>query len=317
VRKSSSDPIGTLSVGNVVSTAVTLYKSNFRDYFSASLQAVGWLFLGLIGLVLPGMAAGVFNNALLTVLAGIIWIVFFGFCLGKSAVSRAIISRLAYQQLSNRPETMADASRQLAPKHWKFLILALWLGLFLFGVYLLSYLVLLALGGFGVFLSTQIPGAFGGILLAVFALAGLIAFVWLIIRFYSYWFVAELPLSVEDRVEPLDSIGSSRQLSLPFVWRIQLIVLVAFLITLPLNLIANLPGIASLGMMMEQLRQVGTSPAALESLGTGNSYVFLQIASAVLGFLLELFIVPFWQAIKSVVYFDLRSRREGADLQMR
>ncbi len=317
MRKSSSDPIGTLSVGNVVSAGVTLYKSNFRDYFWASLRAVGWLFLGFLGLVPMGAVVGAINNAVVTLLAIIAWIGFLCFCLGKAAVNRAIISRLAYQQLANQPETMVEATRQLAPQHWKFLRLSLWLVLFLIGVFILSYLALLVLGGLGVFLLTQIQGVVGGILCGILILAGIMAFLWLIIRFYSYWFVAELPLAVENRMEPLNSIGRSRQLATPFIVRIQLIIFVAFLITLPLSLLANAPTFASYSLMMDQIRQAGSSPEALASLGQGSNYVILQIASIVLGFLLELFLVPFWQAIKSVVYFDLRSRREGADLQMR
>jgi hypothetical protein len=317
MRKSSSDPIGTLSVGNVVSAGVTLYKSNFRDYFWASLRAVGWLFLSLLGLVLFVAVAGFIGNAVITVLAVIAWIGFLCFCLGKAAVNRAIISRLAYQQLANRPETIAEATRQLAPQHWKFLRLSLWLVLFLVGVFILSYLALLALGGLGLFLLSQIPGVVGGILGGILFLAGIVAFLWLIIRFYSYWFVAELPLSVEDRIEPLNSIGRSRQLATPFIVRIQIIIFVAFLITLPLSLLANAPTFASYGLMMEQIQQMGSNPEAMASLGQGSNYMMLQIASLILGSLLELFLVPFWQAIKSVVYFDLRSRREGADLQMR
>ena len=108
MRKSSSDPIGTLSAGNVVSTAVTLYKSNFRDYFSLSLRSVGWLFLSFLVLILPiGLGVSAINNSALiipTVIASLMWLVCLGFCWGKSGVSRAVISRLAYQQLDNRPD---------------------------------------------------------------------------------------------------------------------------------------------------------------------------------------------------------------------
>ncbi len=314
MRKSSSDPIGTLSVGNVVSAAVTLYKSNFRDYFMASLRAVGWTFLGLLGLVPLGFGI-ISQNGILILLGVILGVVFACFCLGKAAVHRAVIARLAHQQLANQPETLAESTSQLAPKYWKFLQLSLWLGLFLIGVFLLSYLVLLVLGGVGVFLVTQ--GTLGVLLGIICMLAALILFVWLLIRFYSYWFVAELPLSLEDRLDPLDSIGRSRQLSKPFVVRIQLIILVAFLITLPLTLLANAPNAAIYATVFDQMRQAGSNPEALAKIGEGNNSAFLQIAGVVLGFLLDLFLVPFWQAIKSVVYFDLRSRREGADLQMR
>ena len=40
----------------------------------------------------------------------------------------------------------------------------------------------------------------------------------------------------------------------------------------------------------------------------------LMLGGFVLNLLSELFIMPFWQIIKSIVYYDLRNRREGGDL---
>jgi hypothetical protein len=46
-----------------------------------------------------------------------------------------------------------------------------------------------------------------------------------------------------------------------------------------------------------------------------------QILSFMVGYVLGLVsgavFLPFWQAIKAVIYYDLRSRREGLGLQMR
>jgi hypothetical protein len=315
----SSDPIGTLSAGNVVSTAVTLYKSNFRDYFFSSLQSVGWMLISLLGLLLPiGLGIGAVSNSVLvapTVLASVAWLILCGFCLGKSAVNRAVISRLAYQQLVNQPETKAQALSHLAPKHWQFMRLMLWLGLFLTGIYLGCYIVLLILLGIGLFLAMQMNNIVGGLLFVTFLFAGIGLFIWSMVRFYSYWFVAELPLAVEERIAPLDSMGRSRQLSAPFVWRIQLIIFLAFLVTLPLNTLVNIPVTIFSGGPINQLEQAAKNPDLLPAALT--SYGILLGASTLLGMLLELFLVPFWQAIKSVVFFDLQSRREGVDLQMR
>ncbi|WP_287239347.1 MULTISPECIES: hypothetical protein [unclassified Okeania] len=47
----------------------------------------------------------------------------------------------------------------------------------------------------------------------------------------------------------------------------------------------------------------------------------IQFLSFLLGYAIGLlgnvFLLPFWQAIKAVVYYDLRTRREGIDLQLR
>jgi hypothetical protein len=40
----------------------------------------------------------------------------------------------------------------------------------------------------------------------------------------------------------------------------------------------------------------------------------LIIGGLLLNLLSELFIMPFWQIIKAIIYYDLRNRREGGDL---
>ncbi len=301
MRKSASDPIGTLSVGNVVNAAISLYKSNFRDYFAVSLRSVSWLVLAILGIIPIVILASVFNNIGLTVLAVVAWLVLLVFCLAKYATNRGIISRLAYQQLINQPETVTSATLELANSHWKFLGLILWLGLFYFAAVIVTYLALILSIGLGVLVGTQMPNPVGYTLAAIIIIAGVLGSIWLLMRFYSYFFIAELPIAVENCPGGLDSIGRSRQLSAPFISRILVIVLIAFLITLPLNILANVPSFAAIG-------QMNSNPGA---------YATLQVVSTILSLLLELFLVPFWQAIKSVIYFDLRSRREGSDLQMR
>jgi hypothetical protein len=55
------------------------------------------------------------------------------------------------------------------------------------------------------------------------------------------------------------------------------------------------------------LMQQGSSLAAI--------LMFLLILA--LSFLSGAVIVPFWQTIKAVIYYDLRSRREGLGLKLR
>jgi hypothetical protein len=321
MRKSNSDPIGTLSVGNVVSTGVTLYKSNFQSYFLASLRAVGWVFLAMLAIVpilfvtnILGYVIGTGLSVLLTIL---LWFGAFLYCFSKFAVNRAIISRMAYQQLINQPETLQVTTQRLASSNWKFLALAMWLGLFMFGVIILAFMFLLACTRLGTFLISQIPGAVGALLAIGLALLGIIGFLLIIIRFYSAWFVAELPLAVEGQMGALDSIGRSRQLSTPFVSRILMVILVSFLVTLPLIALSNAPSLASYGELMSQVQRISAGDMTAASSPLSSTYYLLQFLSVILSLLLELMAVPFWQSIKSVIYFDLRSRREGNDLQLR
>jgi hypothetical protein len=299
MRKSASDPIGTLSVGNVINAAVSLYKSNFPDFFALALRSVGWMILAIAGLVPVVAVAIAASNVGVTVLAIVAWLGLLIFCLAKSMTSRGVVARMAYQQLINQPESLSSASGELANSHWKFLSLVLWLLLFMTGVSILAYMALAALAGLGILAATQLPNAVGYILAAILVMAGIVAFFWILMRFYSSWFVAELPIAVERCAGGLDAIGRSRQLSAPFLSRVLVIILVAFLVVFPLSMIASVPGFAGIG-------QPPTSAVYLISQGIN---LFLSL-------LLELFLMPFWQVIKSVVYFDLRSRLEGADLRM-
>jgi hypothetical protein len=299
MRKSASDPIGTLSVGNVINAAVSLYKSNFPDFFALALRSVGWMVLAIAGLVPVVAVAIAASNVGVTVLAIVAWLGLLIFCLAKSMTSRGVVARMAYQQLINQPESLSSASGELANSHWKFLSLVLWLLLFMTGVSILAYMALAALAGLGILAATQLPNAVGYILAAILVMAGIVAFFWILMRFYSSWFVAELPIAVERCAGGLDAIGRSRQLSAPFLSRVLVIILVAFLVVFPLSMIASVPGFAGIG-------QPPTSAVYLISQGIN---LFLSL-------LLELFLMPFWQVIKSVVYFDLRSRLEGADLRM-
>jgi hypothetical protein len=321
MRKSASDPIGTLSIGNVVSAGVTLYKSNFQSYFFVALRSVGWIIVAMLSIIpislIGGLLSQVIGQGLSVFLIVILWLGAFLFCLGKYAVNRAIISRMAYQQLINQPETVKDATLQLSASHWKFLRLALWLFLFMVIVVFLAYLLLLAFALVGGVLGSQIQGPIGTLLAILFVLGGVIGAILLVIRFYSSFFLSELPLAVEGRAAALESIGRSWQLSSPFISRIILVVLVAFLVTLPLTVVANLPGMAAYVGIIDQIKQASSNPEALNAAMSSGNYVGLQFISVILSLLLELFVVPFWQAIKSVIYFDLCSRREGNDLQMR
>ena len=57
MAKNNYDPVGTLSIGNVVTTSITLYKSNFKRYFQVSLRATCWLLAILLVFLVAAVAA--------------------------------------------------------------------------------------------------------------------------------------------------------------------------------------------------------------------------------------------------------------------
>ena len=83
------------------------------------------------------------------------------------------------------------------------------------------------------------------------------------------------------------------------------IVFVAYLITIPIQLPFS---------FLSQLIQI-----AVVSSGQENSIflLFLSLLNLIVVLSSIAIVVPFWQAIKAVVYYDLRSRREGFGLKLR
>jgi hypothetical protein len=316
MAKNNYDPVGTLSIGNVVTTGTILYKSNFKRYFQVSLRATGWLlaigFL-LVGLgIVGGILFGLTNSQLSLVPVGLGGVVATLYFVAKYATNRAVICRLAYQDLIDAPETVAVATQQLAPRTWGFLRLAGLVGFYLLLVALISYFILgilmvmvIAAATYGFGLSIDNPNPFFLVCIGLFILGLILLWIVILIRYYAYWFIAELPLAIEQTRSANFSIDRSKQLSNTAARRVTLIITIAFLITLPINAIGNLPSF--IGQIMTSVN-VANNPSTQ---AMGGGLIFVGFFLNLLG---ELFVMPFWQTIKAIVYYDLRNRREGGDL---
>ncbi len=312
MAKNNYDPVGTLSVGNVVTTSITLYKSNFKRYFQVSLRATGWLLAIVLVILVAASAGGVLygitNSWLVTIPVAIGLVVGTLYCSAKYATNRAVICRLAYQELIDEPETVAVATQKLLPRTWGFLRLAWLITLYICLVAIVACTVLTivvltvtAILVDGLKLTVENPIAFVGIGLA--GVGAFVALIAILIRYYAYWFVAELPLAVEQTKSANASIARSKQLISVAVGRVILIVTIAFLMMIPINTLGNAPSLIGQTMLS------ASTDAATQAIGGA-----LMLGGFVLNLLSELFIMPFWQIIKSIVYYDLRNRREGGDL---
>ncbi|WP_310489598.1 hypothetical protein [Chamaesiphon sp. VAR_69_metabat_338] len=314
MAKNTSDPVGTLSIGNVITTSTTLYKSNFKRYLLVSLRAIAWIFaLGAasFGLVaLGGRLYDVTKSEVVKIPVGLGTLAVVLYFMAKYATDRATICRLAYQELIDAPETLADATRHLLPRTWAFLRLNLLLILCLFlvsliaGVVLLAFIFLVVAALLYVFklspTDTAVAFVIGLLTIGLF-----VVWIAIIFRYYAYWFVAELPLAVESTTSANFSIRRSRQLTGRAVGNVLLIMTIAFLIVAPLNTVSSIPSF--LGSMM-------TNPILSSDASTQFIGGILTIVGTVLTLAIELLLMPFWQIIKAIVYFDLRNRREGNDL---
>ncbi|MEH2423327.1 MAG: hypothetical protein V7K48_21175 [Nostoc sp.] len=267
----SPGQIQPLSVGNVVSAAVQLYRSHLKTYLKLALIAHLWIIVPIYG-----------------------W--------AKYAAISGLISRLAFGELIYHPESVQAASSHVNLRLWSFLRVGFQVGISL----LLIYFGLAMVGGV---LATLLGVALGrtlgtsGVIVAT-TLAIIITVVIVLLGltwFYSRWVVAEIPLAVEENINGGESVARSWELTKASVLRIQGIVLVAFIVTLPLVFVLNY--IPSLFLL--KLEQ--------GSIIYGIVYFISWIGSLVGG----VFVMPFWQALKAVLYLDLRTRREGLGLQLR
>jgi hypothetical protein len=230
--------------------------------------------------------------------------------LAKYATERATICRLAYQELIDAPETIAVATRHLLPRTWAFLRLNLLLSFYMFLVAIVGYIALIIVmaifvTGLVYVLKLSPDNLAVTIGIGLLTIGLFVLWIVVILRYYAYWFVAELPLAVESTNSASFSIQRSRQLTGSAVGSVLSIMTISFLIVAPLSAIGSIPTFA--GQMM-------TSPLLSTNPSTQSMGGVLILVGTIATIAIELLLMPFWQIIKAIVYYDLRNRREGNDL---
>jgi len=270
-------PSQPISPGNVITIAIAVYRANLKTYFRLALIAHLWLFIPIYG-----------------------W--------GKYVAISGLISRLAFGELIHLPENVEDANRKLNQRVWSFFWAATLSTFFVFCGFLLilfgSFILLSAFFSFSgviaVFLSRNTTAMITLTIIAVVLyIAWLVGYVLGIGWYYSRWMIAEIPLAIEDGISGKQSVDRSWELTKSSFRQIQGILLVWVLVSFPLTIWVS-------NIMQIVLRTTRSSPN-LEKPGD-IIYILLAIA-------MSIFLLPFWQAVKTVLYYDLRSRKEGLDLQ--
>jgi len=320
-QDSRSSPIEPLSVGNIVSSGFQLYREKFKDYLPIALAAVGWLLLPILGLIGLGLTVAVIMGASqqptagfgLGVLGFVAIIVLAVFCIAKSLANSALIIRLAFGELTNEPEATMDARRFVNSRKWSFFATQVWIGLIGFGVaFVFSLAVSLisvqySMAVVGGLSSSPNPGLmiiWSGLLLVI-GLVVIVAFCWLCARLFG----AEVPLAIEPQMMALQSIKRFWSLTKGNVWRVFLVWLITFLITLPINLIVQFTPEVPQDLIAGLLRDTPNAQAI------GNAVS--SLISVAISLLFSVVVLPLWQIIKAAVYYDLRTRQEGFGLNLR
>jgi hypothetical protein len=311
---SSSGPLGPLNPGDVVSVALRLYRDRFKTYLQLSALATLWIFGGFLGLALVvaflAGGLGAVGGETLGLLGGLLGVVlgllplFYG--VAKYTMISSVIGRLAFGDLINQPETSREIRRALNPKLGQFLALSFLLSLSFMAVYLVSLLAAALVGiGAGLvvggLLGALTNGTVGGIVGSILGgVLGLAIFVLGLVWVVAHLFIPEVVLAVEPTQDAGSSLSRSWELTQKSIGRILIVFLATFLIQLPVLSVTN--SLPSLFFAFVPDSMV----AVVISQGIG---LILSFAGSIL-------ILPLWQAVKGVLYYDLRSRREGLDLEL-
>lgn len=271
-----------LSIGNVISAGLRIYRHHFKTYLLLALKALFWSLIPVYG-----------------------W--------AKNYQIQAIISRQAYKELLNQPESVSTTRTQLNYRFWDFWIAQILIGLIVTGVYISltivsSFIVSIPLDivhASVVDASNPNPGV-SLMINSIQLLLGFCVFM-ICIWFYSHFFLAELPLVVENKMDSTTCLGRSWELTKGLVIRVQIIALLAALITAPIVLLTLSPV-----FFLNSVISASSSTDVI--LSTAFLMGVLGVVLSVIGSTL---MMPFWQAIKAVIYYEIRTRREGLGAKTR
>ncbi|RZM79584.1 hypothetical protein DYY88_12785 [Leptolyngbya iicbica LK] len=154
----------------------------------------------------------------------------------------------------------------------------------------------------------EAAAALSALMLVVVQLVVLAAQLWIQARLYLW----NLILAMESEIESTTAINRSWELTKGNGVRVLFSLLIAYLVMLPLYaLMIVIPVLIAIPFLGGLLESEAPSAAAVVGILLAV-FVFLVLAIVV-----GIFTAPFFQTIKSVLYYDLRSRREGMDIQFR
>jgi hypothetical protein len=311
---SSSNSWQALSAGNAVTAGVKLYRSHLKLYLGLALRATLWSLLPLLALVplLLLIINGRFDLSdlwLILPLWSIVWL----YCHGRSLINSASISRLGFQASIDRPESIKTARAEVKKRFWSLLFSSILGFLIIFAWFILVYILLSLVFAAILLISRPAPGFLEQNPLAIISIW--VVFISTMTWIYSKLIVSEALVAIEPNLSAARAIGRSWRLTNKSVFRIQVIQIVVFLISLPIFIVAQLLYVEFQKLfIVEMLSKIILNPVP--------AYIFWVILFSIVVFyililVVNLLLLPLWQSIKAVIYYDLRVRKEGMGLHFR
>ena len=282
-----SQEIAPLSISYVINATLRLYRDNLLVYFKLIIRAFLWLiapitpFLILFVLqliiqsIISSSSMSGISFAFIPVLFGILiicliplliplWIVFGFYCTAKFYKNYALVSRIAYRLLINRPETLGEIAYKVS-ELWIFLWVNLLISLIFAIVQPFDNGITDALKQ-----ATIDKGTFVNIAINILLLIQTFLYFWLMARFY----LCDVILAVEPTTG-INAINRSWQLTKGFSIKILLVILASFLVILPAYLIAGIPFF----LFAISIYKLGLTPASLPENAWIINNIMLLIAS--------------------------------------
>jgi hypothetical protein len=231
-----------------------------------------------------------------------------------------LISRLAFCELTGSPESVKTANQYVRRRMWSFLlkeiilILVLFLSLFMSLIFTGLAIKYLNLNALVIYFSNvtfyrKKPWLPALIMLAI--LIAILACIFLpTLWLYSRFFITDLPLAFEDKINAFNNFIRSWKLTRRYSFNIQLILLLAVLVLTPLQLLFYLTISISWGIISY------ISSFLLPNYNSSYISGLLDLLTVGIIGVSWAIILPLMQAIKAVVYYDVRLRRECLGLQL-
>lgn len=299
-----------LNSGNVVSVGMILYRSQFKLYGRLALIATLWYILPIL------LMAALIAIATLSQISYYIYPLIVLGCIllgilfwARAMLNTSLISRLAFMDLMQQPESVQYARKRLKPKTWGIFATHVLTFFILSGVQTAVAIVLTPVLATVLAATLNMPWL-GMVMMIIGQLVPLLAY----LAGYACFFIPEVPIAVEPSTNAAQSVGRSGQLSFRSFVHVTLVIGILAVISLPFYGLAMTVPTILFTILANQM--MGFEPGVVAP-PMYREVLLITGLGALLFLLANLVIMPLWQIVKAVLYYDLRSRHEGFDLSLR
>jgi hypothetical protein len=273
---------------NAVTASLNLYRKRFKTYLKISLISHLWFLIPIYG-----------------------WAKFFA--------GMALISRLALAEINGKPETLREAETHIKPREWNFFVAAIlaFLGFMRRGFFwVLPWMVIpriivrfrsdILYSEIAYFINRYIPIS-NPIFFLIFYLIVYIGLSLKPLKIYASFFIYELPLAIEEGITSSTTVTRSRQLVEGLQTSIVKTIFIMYFTIIPI-------------LFLSDFFKALILQFTLRSIYQNYPYVTYWVIQKIIWIIywgsLNILINPFWQTLKSVVYYHLLCQKEAFDLPL-